>query len=399
MLNVLYLCEDSQIGGRLIELSPSNCADIVVLAIFRLIRALELLSSLIKLSSDIILRLVNLLVSAVEIVLLSSDFHELAGGRVKVLLELLQLTSLSEESFGGGSALVLENLLTLEVGSLSTLHELVSVALVSADQMVQGVGERLDFLFALTDLSIELVTVSLEFFLLLSSLDDIVSLGVLTSSLDFSRGGLVAGNEALIFDTEVLHLGVSGLKLNGDLVTLFFGSLLLGHEDVFVNLDFLLTLFHGHLKLALSVFKSVHLISFHVDGVSELLDFQLHQVVLNQGGLLLLFNLDEITSGHFVLENKLLDDGLELVTTGLDVNGSPLDVSGLLLELFVGGSQQLDVLLGLEKLLGVLLDLLLEVGLFILTAFTLSSGNLSLHILDLIVRGIKMLLLTLGLDL
>ena len=76
---------------------------------------------------------------------------------------------------------------------------------------------------------------------------------------------------------------------------------------------------------------------------------------------------------------------MELVALGLDGDDDALDVPLLFLELLVGLAQQLDVLLVALELLGRLLDLLLQVGLLVLRALALCAGNLSLHVLDLII--------------
>jgi len=67
----------------------------------------------------------------VQLLLARFDLHQAAGILVVVFLQLLQLTSLLEQGFRSGTALILQDLLLLEVGALSTLLELVTVILVS----------------------------------------------------------------------------------------------------------------------------------------------------------------------------------------------------------------------------------------------------------------------------
>ena len=52
--------------------------------------------------------------------------------------------------------------------------------------MIKRVKQSFDLLFALLNLAIKLVTVSLQLFLLLGGLDDVVGLGVLTLRLDLA---------------------------------------------------------------------------------------------------------------------------------------------------------------------------------------------------------------------
>jgi hypothetical protein len=53
--------------------------------------------------------------------------------------------------------------------------------------MLQGVVECLNFLLALANLAVKIITVSLQFLLLLTGLDHIVRLAVLSGCLDLSR--------------------------------------------------------------------------------------------------------------------------------------------------------------------------------------------------------------------
>ena len=72
-----------------------------------------------------------------------------------------------------------KNLFSLKIGTVRALLELAAVVVITYFQVSKSVVESLDFLFALANLAIQLVTVALEFFLLLGSLDNVVSLRVL----------------------------------------------------------------------------------------------------------------------------------------------------------------------------------------------------------------------------
>lgn len=78
-------------------------------------------------------------------------------------------------------------MLAVQVRTLGSLHELVSVILISDLEMLQGVVECLNFLLALANLAVKLITISLQFLLLLTGLDHIVRLAVLSGCLDLAR--------------------------------------------------------------------------------------------------------------------------------------------------------------------------------------------------------------------
>ena len=107
---------------------------------------------------------------------LVTDIYELERGRPEVLLQLAHVTPLSEQSFGGRAELVLKDLFALKIGSLSTLHELVAIILVTNFQVIKSVEQSFDLLLTLLDLAIELISVPLKLFFLLGSFDDIISL-------------------------------------------------------------------------------------------------------------------------------------------------------------------------------------------------------------------------------
>lgn len=244
--------------------------------------------------------LLHFAASSLELVLLVADLHDLAGGALKVLLQLLQLATLLKETLGGRATLVLKNLFALQIGTLGTLNELVAVVLVAHLQVVKCVRERLDFLLALADLAVQLVTIPLKLFLFLGSLDHEISLSVLSVSLNVPGGRLVALHKTFILNAQVLDLLGAELQFDGDLVALLLGSLLLALENVLVDLDLLLALIHGHLQLVLAVFKAVDFVRFHIDDVAQVLNLKLHNVVLHEGLLLLVGDLSEIYLGQLV---------------------------------------------------------------------------------------------------
>ena len=67
---------------------------------------------------------------------------------------------------------------------------------------------------------------------------------MLALGLNFTTGRLISLNKALILDTKVLDLVVALLELDLHLMALILGSLIFTNENVLVNLDLFLTLFH-----------------------------------------------------------------------------------------------------------------------------------------------------------
>jgi len=140
--------------------------------------------------------------------------------------------------------LIFKDLLFLKVSTLCSLDELVSIVFVSHLKMIKSVSQSLDFLLTLSQFSIKLITISLKLLLLLSSLDDKVSLRVLSSGVLLTRARFVSLNETFVLDSQILDSRLSVLKLNSDFMPLFFSGFRLRDKDVFMDLDFLLPLLH-----------------------------------------------------------------------------------------------------------------------------------------------------------
>jgi len=193
----------------------------------------------------------KVVVVSFDLVALTSDVIKLLLGGVKVSSQLLQISLLSEELLGGRSVLIVEDLLSLQVGTLSSLHEFVTVISISNLEMGESIQERFDLLLTGLDLSIKVVSLSSKFFLLLLTLDNVVSLRVVVLNLSTAR--LVLANQSFILDSQVLqHVG-SLLKLYLDLMLLSLSSLQFRDQNVLMYLDFSLTFLHGHLELVFSI--------------------------------------------------------------------------------------------------------------------------------------------------
>jgi hypothetical protein len=202
-------------------------------------------------------------------------------------------------------------------------------------------------------------------------------------------------DEAFVFNSQVLDLVLSELQLNGNLVTLFFSSLELTDKDVLVDLDLLFSLLHTHLQLVLSVLEAVDTVSLDIDGVSELFNFKLHAVVLDEGLFLGLEDLVEVTVSHFIFQLKLLDLRGKGVSLVLNLVDGAFDVTTLILELLVGNSKFLKSLLLFVKLLLNFKDFLLKTLSLFLAALSRGTRNFTLHLLNLELSVIQELLLSL----
>ncbi len=97
----------------------------------------------------------------VEFLLLCLESHKSAGVLIIVFLEFLKLTSLLEKSFTSSTALILKNLFLLNISTLGSLLEFVTIVLITHFQMVKSVGKGLNLFFALTDFSIKFITIAL----------------------------------------------------------------------------------------------------------------------------------------------------------------------------------------------------------------------------------------------
>jgi len=68
-----------------------------------------------------------------------ANIDKLKGSCLEVLLKLSHITSLAEQSFGSCAELILKNLFALKIGSFGTLHELVTVVLVTDFKVIKSI--------------------------------------------------------------------------------------------------------------------------------------------------------------------------------------------------------------------------------------------------------------------
>lgn len=243
-LLLLNVSDDFVIIFGIPEAFTLDLLNVAICSLERVLRSLDLR----HLSIDVLLESITLHVCGLVLLLkrlrLGSDFLETSGIIVVVFLKLLELSSLLKESFRSSSTLIFKDLLFLKVSTLCSLDELVSIVFVSHLKMIKSVSQSLDFLLTLSQFSIKLITISLKLFLLLSSLDDKVSLRVLSSGVLLTRARFVSLNETFVLDSQILDSRLSVLKLNSNFMPLFFSSFRLRDKDVFMDLNFLLPLLH-----------------------------------------------------------------------------------------------------------------------------------------------------------
>lgn len=126
--------------------------------------------------------------AALDFVLFVVDIHELSGSCIIVCLHLLQVSALAEQGLTYSAALVFEDLFAFNVSTLSSLHEFVSVVLVTRLQMQKCCSHSFDFLFAFLVLGVQLITVALQLFLFLGRFNHVVDLRVLANGFGLASG-------------------------------------------------------------------------------------------------------------------------------------------------------------------------------------------------------------------
>ena len=97
------------------------------------------MANLIDLLINLLCNLDEVIVVSVDFIALTSDIIELFLGCIEVCSQLLQISLLSEELLCGRSVLIVEDLLSLQVCTLSSLHELVSVVSISDLEMGKSI--------------------------------------------------------------------------------------------------------------------------------------------------------------------------------------------------------------------------------------------------------------------
>lgn len=183
---LLELAIDFEVLPHLFETFALDLLHVAIACLERLISPLQLLSLLLDILVEAIIFHLRLLILTLQGLGLGLVLHQLTGIVIVVLLQFLKLPSLLEQSLRGSTALILQDLLLFEVCTFGSLHELVSVVLVSHFQVIKSIGECLDLFLAFSQLAIKLITVSLQLFLFLGCFDDIVGLRMLTSGLCLS---------------------------------------------------------------------------------------------------------------------------------------------------------------------------------------------------------------------
>jgi len=210
--------------------------------------------------------------------------------------------------------------------------------------VVECIWESFDFLLALSNFAIEFITITLDFFFFLSSFNNVVCLwSLLTVTFTFASARFVALAQTFVLNSQVFNLLRTYLKFDRNFVSLFFGWLKLWNKNILVNLDFLFALFHRHLQLIFSVFKTINSVSFNIHRVSELLDLKLHNIMLDECFFFLMCNFWQINTGHLILKYELLDSRLQSGSLNSEFLNNALDNTTLVLQLLVRGDEKAQV--------------------------------------------------------
>lgn len=91
-------------------------------------------------------------------------------------------------------------------------------------------------------------------------------------------------------------------------MTLLLCCLVLSHQYVVVDLDFVLSFLHTHFELVFPILESEHLIHCRINDILNLLDLELHDIMLHEHLLLRLHNLVEVLVRHIILEGEFINE-------------------------------------------------------------------------------------------
>mmetsp|Transcript_31278 Transcript_31278/g.85948 ORF Transcript_31278/g.85948 Transcript_31278/m.85948 type:complete len:203 (+) Transcript_31278:416-1024(+) len=167
-----------------------------------------------------------------------------------------------EEHLVGCARLILQELLLLLLSLilLVSILEIFLVLLVAGHEVSEGVFQRAYPTLCFSDLLVEFVTLPLQLFLFLGSLDHVVCLALLLLALFLLH---------LVHHVFVLHLQSIDLlftfgQFNGGLVPFVLVGAKLRLEHVSVDLDLLFSLLHANLQLLLPVLQAVHILGLRV---------------------------------------------------------------------------------------------------------------------------------------
>eukprot|EP00162_Nutomonas_longa_P010969 comp20262_c0_seq1/m.40254 comp20262_c0_seq1/g.40254 ORF comp20262_c0_seq1/g.40254 comp20262_c0_seq1/m.40254 type:complete len:302 (-) comp20262_c0_seq1:220-1125(-) len=195
--------------------------------------------------------------------------------------ELLDLGLFELDAVVHGTQLVLQLLLDLElrVAPLDLVERLAVLAVAGVEHC-QGVFERTHFLFGLADLRIELVSLALQLLLLLCGPDEEKRLRCTFGGIRVRRRRKL-GHQQLVFflDLVALHRAIGNLQMRAMALVVCDLEGALQHLAMYT--DLVLALLHRHLELELAVLEPKHLVCLLIQGVAQLCNVELQNVVLH----------------------------------------------------------------------------------------------------------------------
>ena len=142
-------------------------------------------------------------------------------------------------------------------------------------------------------------------------------------------GGFVFLDERFVLNFMVINFGLLFRELHLHIMPLLYSSLMLSHQNIFMQLYLLLPLLHRHLHLMLLILKVKHLIRLRQEHILDLFDLQCPTVMPNQRHFLLLNDLIHVLASHLVLKLQLIvlmDNLLLLRVELLDFSLRLLDI-------------------------------------------------------------------------
>lgn len=141
------------------------------------------------------------------------------------------------------------------------------------------------------------------------------------------------------------------------------------------------------------------MICLNIDCVSQILNFELHNVVLDECFLFDLRHFGQVNFSELVYQIQLVNRVFESGFLCYKLLDHTLDDAAFILELLITGNQLLKVDIVLSLVFCQVIDLLIQLLQLFLAAVTHLTRNLAFHLLNLEVGVVKQFLLSVFLQL
>jgi hypothetical protein len=100
ILLLLNLGQDLEVSWGLFEVLAPDCTQIVQFGVFGLVGSLKFYGVFLEVIFSFLTLLLDIITSALKIVLFAANLHNLSGSAIVILLQLLKFTSLLKEGLG-----------------------------------------------------------------------------------------------------------------------------------------------------------------------------------------------------------------------------------------------------------------------------------------------------------